>query len=104
MVEYGIQHWGGDVMAGEGFWTDLLVIEGWKRGAEVLLKCQIAGGNKGRCDKHQKIIFRKEQFEKQQYWSNGTMLNGNRCRKGKPGTKRLVPEGTGKCAYKFFTG
>ncbi len=77
--------WSKDVMSAQGFCAKLSKVDGVEEGSEVWLKFKIAGGDKESCRKSQKMIFQdSEEVKTQHYYSKGTTLNGNRCRKAKP--------------------
>ncbi len=93
--------WAGDLMAGQESCADLRKIDVLEEGSEVWLKFKIAGGDKESCRKSQKMIYANNQND-QYYYSKGTTLNGNRCRKvKKPLTESYVGPGTGNCEYSW---
>ncbi len=91
--------WAGDLTIGKAFCADLNKVDGLDEGSEVWLKFKISGGDKESCRKSEKMIFVKSKFGDtlEFYYSKGTTLNGNRCRKSKPPTQSLVSPGTGNC-------
>ncbi len=100
--------WGGDLTVGVGFCADLTKIEGLEEGSEVWLKFKISGGDKESCRKSEKMIFTKSAslntLVPQHYYSKGTTLNGNRCRKGRPPNNVALDAGTGNCSYDSTAG
>lgn len=95
--------WNGDLMIGEGFCARLGDVSGLELGSEVWLKFKIAGGDRESCRKSEKMIFATSQLEKiQRYFSKGTTLNGNRCRKTKLPDKVQVSNGSGNCSYEQY--
>ena len=106
--------WKGDLMVGQGFCARLSQVDGLQQGSEVWLKFKIAGGDKESCRKSQKMIFKKDTSQDliQSYYSKGTTLNGNRCRKATPSHDILADssathlgaktDATGNCNYSNF--